>query len=79
MSLWRPAKKKKIKTSVTLPREVLEKLQTMSSRSGSSVSDVVRRAIHTEHLLRDTRKRGGRVLIQNRDNSVREVVFRRNG
>lgn len=76
----RPAKAsspKVVRTSVLLPQEMLNTLQRMSKRSGSTMADVVRRAIMTEKLVRQTTKTGGKVLIKDKDNSLREVIFRR--
>jgi Arc/MetJ-type ribon-helix-helix transcriptional regulator len=65
-----------VKTSITMPKQMLETIQRLSARSGSSMSDVVRRAIYTKRLTYDTKRKGGKVLLKQPDNSVREVVFR---
>ena len=66
-----------VKTSVTLPREMVDTLQRLSARTGSTMTDVVRRAIETERLIGETKRHGGKILLQQRDNSLREVIFRR--
>lgn len=69
-------KHKLIKTSVTLPKEMVATLARLSARTGSSMTDVVRRAIQTKRLIDETQRRGGKVLLKQPDNSIRQVIFR---
>lgn len=64
------------KTSVNLPEETVEALKEMAADSGSSMAEVLRRAIATEKYLQDTVKEGGTVLIKDRDKSLKELLIR---
>jgi predicted DNA-binding protein len=65
-----------IKTSVTLPEESLEALRQISARRGSSMAEVLRKAIATEKFLEDTVAEGGKVLIEDRDKRIRQLLIR---
>jgi hypothetical protein len=66
-----------VKTSVNLPEEAVEALRELSESSGSSMAEVLRRAITTEKYLQDTVAEGGKVLIQDPDRkTVKELLIR---
>lgn len=67
---------KLIKTSMNLPEESLEVLKDLAKRTGSSMAEVVRRSVATEKFLRDTASEGSKILIKDKDNSLRELVLR---
>lgn len=52
-----------------------EALTELSRSTGKSMSDVLRDAIGLEKWFQDTRKEGGRILVE-RGGSVREVILR---
>ena len=66
-----------IKTSVNLTSDAVDDLKEMAARTGSSMAEVLRRAISNEKFFQDTVVQGGKVLIQDKDRSVKEVLIRR--
>ena len=68
---------KTVKTSVNLPEESIEALREIASKTGSSMSDVIRQAISTEKFLRNEAEQGNRILIQDKDKNVKEIIIRR--
>lgn len=69
-------KRKMIKTSVILPEESVETLKEIAARTGSSAAEILRRAIDTERLLRQTVDEGGKILIQDKDKSLKQLLIR---
>lgn len=65
-----------VKTSVNLPQEDLDALREMAQRRGSTMADVLRRAISIERFLEETRAEGGKVLIETKDKQLRELLIR---
>ena len=48
----------------------------MARERGTTVADVIRRAIWIEKYLHETLKSGGKVLLEDSDHGVRELVIR---
>ncbi len=66
-----------VKTSMTLPQKSLDTLRKMAEEAGSSMAEVVRKAVATEEFLRENSARGNKILIKDRDSDVlRELVLR---
>lgn len=65
-----------VKTSMTLPEQSIETLKEISKATGTSMAEVVRRAVATEKFLRDTVSEGSKILIRDKDSSLRELVLR---
>jgi hypothetical protein len=66
---------KVIKVTVNLSEEVVNALRELAQKNGVTVTEQLRRAISTEKWLdeiRDTHK----VLLENQQGRVREVVFK---
>ena len=64
-----------IKTSVNLPTESIQALQELASLTGSSMTEVLARAISTEKFLNDIVRDGGTILVQDKNKRVRELVL----
>lgn len=62
--------------SVSLSPETVQKLEAIAEEKGISFTEALRLAIATEDYIRQEIKNGGKVLIQKKDNTVRELVFR---
>lgn len=66
----------RVKISANFSPEIFEALQAMANELGISMTEVLRRAIGTEkYFLEETRK-GARILLKDKDGSLREVVLR---
>lgn len=62
--------------TVSLSPETVEKLEAIAEEKGITFTEALRLAIATEDYLRNELKNGGKVLIQKKDNTIRELVFR---
>jgi predicted transcriptional regulator len=69
-------KKEVLKTTVNLPKETLEALKEIAAKRGGSMADVIRQAIATEKFLFDTDRAGGKVLIEEKDKTLKQIVLR---
>jgi len=65
-----------IKTSINLPEESVEAVRAMAKRAGTSMAEIVRRAISTDKFIHDAVDEGSLILIKDKDNSMRQLVIR---
>lgn len=65
-----------VKTTINLSPDAVSALKELASSRGTSVAEVIRRAIWIEKYLHDAMKKGGRVLLQEPDQSIKELVIR---
>ena len=66
-----------VKTSVNLPQDAVDALRKMAAKRGTTMADVLRQAISTEKFLDETTSNGGKVLIEENDKSMRQLLIRR--
>jgi predicted transcriptional regulator len=65
-----------VKTSLNLPEAAVRALKEIAERRGTTMAEVVRQAIATEKFLVDEVEKGNKILIEDQDKSLRQVVFR---
>jgi len=70
------AVEKVYKTSVNLPDSTLASLEEIARKRGKSMSQVIRDAIATEKFLQDATDHGGKILIKDKDSSVKQLLIR---
>jgi hypothetical protein len=63
------------RTSFNLSPEAEEAVRELSRRRGVPMGEVIRRALSTERFLADRQAEGAKILIRERDGSLREVVM----
>lgn len=62
---------------MNLPQESVDTLRNLAQQTGSSMAEVVRRAVATEKFLRDTSAEGSKILIKDKDSKdLRELLIR---
>ena len=64
-----------IKTSMNLPEQSIETVRELAAKTGSSMAEVIRRAIETQKFLRETADQGSKILIKDKDDSMRELIL----
>ena len=64
-----------VKTSLSLTKQEVETLKKLAEEDRTSVADILRAAISTEAFLLDAVQEGGRVLLEDRDETIRELVL----
>ena len=65
-----------VKTTVNLTPDAINALRELATSRGTSVAEVIRRAIWIEKYLHDAIKNGGKILLQEPDKTVKELVIR---
>ena len=65
-----------VRTTVNLTPDAIDAVRQMARERGTTVADVIRRAIWIEKYLHETLKSGGKVLLEDSDHGVRELVIR---
>ena len=64
------------RVSVNLPESVVDALKELAKKSGITMTEVLRKAILTEKLLNDEAERGNKILIEDKDKRLRQLVLR---
>jgi hypothetical protein len=65
-----------VKISVTLSNQQYAMLQKLAADQDIDTADALRKAIVTEDFIKAQIKAGKKILIQDRNNSIQEVVFK---
>ena len=66
----------KVKASFNLLYEDIESLRTMAGRLGTTVTNVLQRAIRDERFVQDQLAKGNRFAVVDQEGSVREIIWR---
>lgn len=66
----------KTKLTVNLTDEALTALRELAAKRGVTLGQALGQAIASEKFLQDEVSKGGKVLIEKPDQTVREVVLR---
>jgi predicted transcriptional regulator len=61
--------------SVNLSREVAEALASIARRHDTTITEAVRRSISTQKYIEDALDTGAKILVAEKDGSIRELVF----
>jgi hypothetical protein len=64
-----------IKTSMSLPENSVETVRELADEAGTSMAEIIRKAIAIQKLLRDTTKRGGKILLRDKDDKTSELIL----
>ena len=64
------------KTSVNLPDVTLAALESIAKKRGKTMSQVIRDAIATEQVLQDASDDNSKILIKDKDGSIRQLIIR---
>jgi predicted CopG family antitoxin len=59
---------------VDLSDSAYERLQRVADEEGRPISEVVRRALNVEDILREEQQKGGTVVIESKDGERRQLV-----
>lgn len=65
-----------VKTTVNLPDDAIKAIREIAERRGTTMTEVIRQAIATEKFLFDTVQEGGKVLVEDRDKTLKQIVLR---
>lgn len=62
--------------SVTLPADILEKLEFLTKAQSITQNEAIRRAIATEAFFFEERQEGSKVILQKPSKELHTVIFR---
>lgn len=65
-----------IKTTVNFSPDSLEDLKKIANERGTSVAEVIRKAVWIESYLHEEIKKGSKILVKSSNNSIKELVIR---
>ncbi len=65
------------KVSVNLPTDAIDALTELAKVRGTTMTEVLRRAIFTEKFLSDQVADGAKILLEEKNNKVKQLVFAR--
>jgi len=68
--------KKVYKLTVNLSEDVYNALQGLATQQSTTITDALRKAIGTEKFLKEQVANGGKVLVQDADKNIQQVIFR---
>lgn len=67
--------KRPVKTTIVLPAADVEVLRELAAERNVSLAEAVRRALTIDKYLRDARRQGGRVLVEDAEKVLKELVI----
>ncbi|MFQ5565673.1 MAG: CopG family transcriptional regulator [Paracoccaceae bacterium] len=67
---------KSVKISANLPEDALERLKTLAYERGTTMTEVLRRAIEHEQYFSDVIKKEGKILTEDSKGNIRQVIMK---
>lgn len=68
-----------VKVTVNMPEDTVDALRRLAFERQTTLTEVIRDAIATEQYLDEQVANGGKILIEARPKTIKEVVFRQMG
>lgn len=65
-----------VRVSVNLPEPVVEIARKLASESHTTVTEIIRRSIIAEDMLHNEVKQGNKILIEDPNKKVRQLILR---
>ena len=75
MSTTRNTPLRSTKTTLNLPVATADALRAMAAERHTTLTEVIRHALRVEQYLSDATKEGCRILIEDGDNKVKELLI----
>ncbi|MFD1696618.1 CopG family transcriptional regulator [Roseibium aestuarii] len=70
------APKGTVRLTANLPEDVANTLRELAQRKGINMTDVLTRAINLEKFAADTIDNGGKILVEEKDKTFKQVILR---
>jgi hypothetical protein len=64
-----------VKTTINLPEDALAALREIAASRNTTLTEVIRRALSVERYLDRTIRAGGKILVEEPDKTVRQLVL----
>jgi predicted transcriptional regulator len=65
-----------IKMSVNLPADAVTVLRRLAEKRSTTMTEVLRQAIGTEKFIDEVNKKKGKILVEDKQGRLRQLVFR---
>ena len=65
-----------VKLTVNLSEEVYNTLKDLATQQSTTVTEALRKAISTENFIRKAETDNAKILIEDKDKNLKQVVFR---
>ena len=66
--------RKKVKVTVNLPEDTVAELKELADSKQISLTDAIRRAIHSDAFFTKQEKAGRKILVEEPDRSLKQIV-----
>jgi hypothetical protein len=64
-----------VKTTLSLPEDTVEAVRALAATRNITQGEVIRRAVALDQYLHEAAREGGRVLVEDPDKTLRQLVF----
>jgi|GEM_PF-2880946 len=64
-----------VKTTLNLSADAADTLRTLAADRNTTFAEVIRRALRVEQYLHEAQKEGHRILIDDGENQIKELVI----
>ncbi|HEY4392417.1 MAG TPA: CopG family transcriptional regulator [Polyangia bacterium] len=64
-----------VKLTVNLTPEVAQTLRRLADERGTNMTEVLKSAIGTERFISDAERAKGKILVEDKDGKIRQLVF----
>jgi predicted DNA-binding protein len=68
-------KPRTVKTTICLPPDAADALRALAEERSTTLAEVIRRAISVDKYLGDAKKAGGRILVEDADKAIKEIII----
>jgi predicted transcriptional regulator len=68
-------KPRNVKTTISLPPDAAEALRALAEERNTTLAEVIRRAISVDKYLGDARKAGSRILVEDAEKAIKELIL----
>ena len=67
---------KTVKTTVNFSAAVVEVLKALAAKQGTTMTNVLHKAVRTEKFFDDVQSKGGKIIVADKNGNVRQLVPR---
>lgn len=67
---------KSVKISANLPEDAFERLKTLAYERGTTMTEILRRAIEHEQFFSNVINNDGKILTEDSKGNIRQVIMR---
>jgi hypothetical protein len=64
-----------VKISANLPKSSIDQLKSIAQQQGITMTEALRQAISTKGFLNEQSAKGAKILVEDKDKSLKQVVW----